>query len=80
MEELLDLFSLLPADSAIEHSDVPIIHRVFDAQLFLTISNGSFASINGFLPMANEHLLVQVCSLSANTVLEAPALALPLEI
>ena len=71
---------MLPADSAIEHSDVPTNHRVFDAQFFLTISNGSFAAINGFLPMANEHLLVQVCSLSANTVLEAPALALPLEI
>jgi hypothetical protein len=58
MEELLDLFSLLLADSAIEHSDVPTIHRVFDAQFFLAISNGSFAAINGFLPMANEHLLV----------------------
>jgi hypothetical protein len=29
MEEVLDLFSLLPADSAIEHSNVPIIHKVF---------------------------------------------------
>ena len=58
MEEVLDLFRLFPADFAIEHSDVPTNHRVFDAQFFLAISNGSFASINGFLPMANEHLLV----------------------
>ena len=80
MEDLLDLFNLLPVDSAIEHSDVPIIHTVFDAQLFLTISNGSFASINGFLPMANEHLMVQVCTLSTNIVLEAHVPAFPLEI
>jgi hypothetical protein len=46
----------------------------------LAISNGSFATINGFPPMANEHLLVQVCSLSAYIVPEALALALLLEI